>query len=504
MKQIYQLIENLPNFYESNKCQKVLVEFNNEEVLYIIGTVDVAVMEGSIEVWGYRMTPDTPSTTLYSSGLFGLISITSSNKQKAVVLLENSKLSCKWRTFMNTYVPSFSVFEPKGTRLTPPKPIVDLEEQLGCQFDLSKLPISNRRLIIDEQWKGFGDELLSRPVDQPMKILFAGYQNAGKSTMMCYFINKCLQKWNRILVIDFDIGQSEFFVPKCISAFIIDSPLLGPNFTHLIQPYKSYFFGNTDVKSNVKLYLDIVKVLTNDITNDTNLNKLPCFINTMGFVKDEGLRILHNLIYVTSPTDIVQLKFNEIQDLNLHSDVVNDNIGASLSYNLWYFTSLVKNKLAKAPFLKDCDKLNKQYLVTASYFSKCLQNTDVYFSDVTPYRVNICSIVINITDIDELTQEELLDIISANVIALCVSNSEKPCECVGFGFVRNVNKVTGDLYINTPVIPYILKQVNQIQLGKLTLPTTFYTKGIQIFRYVSLKKDNVFNEIVKRQHKVML
>lgn len=73
---------------------------------------------------------------------------------------------------------------------------------------------------------------------EPMKILFAGYQNAGKSTMMCYFINKCLQKWNRILVIDFDIGQSEFFVPKCISAFIIDSPLLGPNFTHLIQPYK--------------------------------------------------------------------------------------------------------------------------------------------------------------------------------------------------------------------------------------------------------------------------
>lgn len=58
------------------------------------------------------------------------------------------------------------MFEPKGTRLTPPKPIVDLEEQLGCQFDLSKLPISNRRLIIDEQWKGFGDELLSRPVDR--------------------------------------------------------------------------------------------------------------------------------------------------------------------------------------------------------------------------------------------------------------------------------------------------------------------------------------------------
>jgi len=56
--------------------------------------------------------------------------------------------------------------------------------------------------------------------------------------MMRYFINKCLKKWNRILVLDFDIGQSEFFIPGCISAFVIDKPLLGPNYTHLMQPLK--------------------------------------------------------------------------------------------------------------------------------------------------------------------------------------------------------------------------------------------------------------------------
>jgi len=66
----------------------------------------------------------------------------------------------------------------------------------------------------------------------------AGYKNSGKSTMMHYFINKCLKKWDRILVLDFDIGQSEFFIPACISAFVIDKPLLGPNYTHLMQPLK--------------------------------------------------------------------------------------------------------------------------------------------------------------------------------------------------------------------------------------------------------------------------
>jgi len=68
--------------------------------------------------------------------------------------------------------------------------------------------------------------------------MLAGYKNSGKSTMMRYFINKCLKKWNRILVLDFDIGQSEFSIPGCISAFIIDKPLLGPNYTHLMQPLK--------------------------------------------------------------------------------------------------------------------------------------------------------------------------------------------------------------------------------------------------------------------------
>lgn len=59
----------------------------------------------------------------------------------------------------------FSVFSVNGTRLTPPKPILELEEQLGCWFDLSKKPISNQRLVFAEQWQGFSDEILNRPVD---------------------------------------------------------------------------------------------------------------------------------------------------------------------------------------------------------------------------------------------------------------------------------------------------------------------------------------------------
>jgi len=90
MKEIFQLPDTLPVFYESDSSEKVLIEFNGEDVLYIIGTVDVSVLEGKIETWGYTMTVDTPKTVLYSLGLHGLISITSANGQKAVVILEKS------------------------------------------------------------------------------------------------------------------------------------------------------------------------------------------------------------------------------------------------------------------------------------------------------------------------------------------------------------------------------------------------------------------------------
>ncbi|KAL4096960.1 hypothetical protein QTP88_021824 [Uroleucon formosanum] len=505
MKEIFQLPDTLPVFCESDSSEKVLIEFNGEDVLYIIGTVDVHVLEGTIEPWGYTMTVDSPKTTLYSSGLHGLIPIASADGQKAVVVLEKSTQSSKWKTFMNNYIPNYNMFDASVTRLTPPKRLLELEEQLGCWFDLSKTPMSNQRLVMNEHFQSFCDELFERPIGSStgsIRVLLAGYKNSGKSTMMRYFINKCLKKWNRILVLDFDIGQSEFSIPGCISAFVIDKPLLGPNYTHLIQPLKSYFFGSNDVMTNIPLYNDIVKKIIND-TNTDELQLMPCFINTMGFVEGAGLKILHNLISEIKPSDVLQIKFNDNQELNLHSEIVNDNTKSSLSYNLWYFMSTVKNKFAKAPYSPNVNKHIRQQLVISSYFSKCLESTDIYFNDVVPYRINIRNINVQIKDIDDLTQDESLDIINANVLALCVANSTDLCECVGFGVVRVVNKSTGDIFITTPVTPDLLRHVNQLRLGNINLPYTFYTEGTENPKYVSVKQDNILNEKVARHYKVM-
>jgi len=70
------------------------------------------------------------------------------------------------------------------------------------------------------------------------------------------------------------------------------------------------------------------------------------------FLLGPRLQILHNLISKIKPSDVVQLKFYDNQNLNLHSEIISNNTKSSLSYNLWYFTSTVKNKHAKAPYLQ--------------------------------------------------------------------------------------------------------------------------------------------------------
>jgi len=58
----------------------------------------------------------------------------------------------------------YNMFDASVTRLTPPKRLLELEEQLGCWFDLSKTPMSNQRLVVNEQFRSFCDELFERPI----------------------------------------------------------------------------------------------------------------------------------------------------------------------------------------------------------------------------------------------------------------------------------------------------------------------------------------------------
>lgn len=60
------------------------------------------------------------------------------------------------------------MFDIKDWRLMPCKRIAELEKDLGCGFDLSITPMSNQRLVFNQQWKGFSDDLLGRPINRKL------------------------------------------------------------------------------------------------------------------------------------------------------------------------------------------------------------------------------------------------------------------------------------------------------------------------------------------------
>ncbi|XP_075223814.1 polynucleotide 5'-hydroxyl-kinase nol9-like isoform X2 [Lycorma delicatula] len=92
------------------------------------------------------------------------------------------------------------------------------------------------------------------PFEEGSRTILCGGSGVGKSTLLRYLVNRSLSSWDKVLVIDFDPGQSEFTVPGCVSAFLINTPLLGPNFTHISNPLRSFFYGSVDVIHNLKFY----------------------------------------------------------------------------------------------------------------------------------------------------------------------------------------------------------------------------------------------------------
>lgn len=68
------------------------------------------------------------------------------------------------------------------------------------------------------------------------RLVLCGGTGVGKSTLLRYLVNKVLNVHEKVLVLDFDPGQSEFTVMGCVSAVVVDKPVFGPNFCHLQNP----------------------------------------------------------------------------------------------------------------------------------------------------------------------------------------------------------------------------------------------------------------------------
>src|SRR6202012_2948656 len=143
---------------------------------------------------------------------------------------------------------------------------------------------TNTMLDMNAQWPEIVNSLRNR------QMIYAD-NNACKSTLLRYLINKKLKTSPKVLLIDLDIGKSEMFLPQTISATVITKPLLGPGFLNKESPQKSYYFEDVTFSDNrlITKYFNCVLRLIHFCINNPELVQLPWIVSTMGYNRGEDV-----------------------------------------------------------------------------------------------------------------------------------------------------------------------------------------------------------------------
>ncbi|KAF6216582.1 hypothetical protein GE061_000925 [Apolygus lucorum] len=195
----------------------------------------------------------------------------------------------------------------------------EAERILDCVLDVEggsrivgKLKISDE---FDEVFSRIYSSFISEwDKGSTCKTVVCGGKGVGKSSYLKYIVNRFLNHTSSVLYIDLDIGQTEFTICGCISAIIVDTPLIGPNYSHLKQPIRSYFVGDANPMQCLGAYIDAVAELFKFCANDEQCCSLPWFVNTMGMTKGLGLDIISMVISHLKPDHLIQFTSTQRQD----------------------------------------------------------------------------------------------------------------------------------------------------------------------------------------------
>lgn len=361
-------------------------------------------------------------------------------------------------------------------------------------------------LVMSRSYKETISSLLSAwagEFDRCPIILVCGGKSSGKSTFNRHLINSLLNHTASVEYLECDLGQTEFTPPGCLSLCTVTEPLLGPPFTHLRDPEHMVYYGQADCQSDIDRYLESLKSLWRNVSGES-----PVIINTMGWIRGHGFQILVDLVRLFSVTHVVQLSYGTAPQCQLLTSefirsahgwqthppttpaLTEDSHSPSRSHVFLSVQSEFEGagvsgemRFQRSNELRD--------LALLSYISK-LQSSDPGpirpLHCFIPYQVPHSSVAIGVTHC-EVAPNNILYAANASVVGLCclsekvvgrggpVILSQTPiCQCVGLGVLRGVDMGRGLYFLVTPVSPSVLKHVNCLLLGEISLPKILLTQ----------------------------
>uniref|UniRef100_A0A0D9VDT1 Protein CLP1 homolog n=1 Tax=Leersia perrieri TaxID=77586 RepID=A0A0D9VDT1_9ORYZ len=136
---------------------------------------------------------------------------------------------------------------------------------------------------------------------QGPRVIVVGPSDSGKSTLCKMLLSWAAKQGWKPTYVDLDIGQGSITIPGCISATPIEKPIDIVDGIPLEMPL-AYFYGHPTPSVSPDVYRALMKELAQTLDKQFSGNSesraAGMIINTMGWVENLGLELLHNSIEI--------------------------------------------------------------------------------------------------------------------------------------------------------------------------------------------------------------
>ena len=508
-------------FYDCTSDQGVILKLTN--TIHFHGILIIRAIANNIQVNGYTLKPDEIITATSMSRADYFLNLTpiagenySKEKLQSMVkdLLSDDNAAKLFKTFnpeleaivhLQQGLPDTTVEMLKNystNALLPSKkmiltnsPCQSSELILSAKFFVA---CENKKISsfeLNEQWNNL-------EVKSNTKLVVIGGKNVGKSGLCQFLINKNMESFKKILLVDLDIGQPICGASQTISASVITKPIIGPGYLSKIQPDKSFIYGDKSVMISPFKYVRCVRKLMEFCAGNQDYQNIPWVINTMGYQKGFGLQLICLLIRILQPTDVVQVQHG-IRSYNF-SKILTEEIVNGLGFSFFdvddiadvpqeaFFTthvldSIVNNREDDLATKWISNSSDKRKLSMLAQLSKLLKGNQTSLNDVTPFVALASKIKLVVFD-EEFSQQESavnMDVLNGNLVYLCHADgtesldSNSILECYGVGIVRGIDKTNDQIFILLPETDDVVSlqaKINVLAIGNIPLPSEVLLK----------------------------
>ncbi|CAH1782633.1 unnamed protein product [Owenia fusiformis] len=516
--------------------KRVILSLHHPHQLSFTGKVRLGVLHGAVSVLGYHIYPNGITHPVYSPECNNYITIVTEsttaqhihrediqslgelcnhydiatsiyNKLKkhendpeiSLLLLEN--LDCDVCRYLSSVPGNTELLmkQPKGYKerpdLLPQESDVILKE-IGVYLQDSSAPVVGLDNVTTDVCDTFVKRISANSGSMPI-VAVCGGKSVGKSTLSRILINKALNCIERVAYLDCDLGQTEFTAPGMVSLSIVDTPVLGPPFTHQRETAIQIYVGAVSPADCVLHYLRCLRRCYQKYQDVAP--SIPLIVNTMGWNQGMGIVLLAETFDIIRPTTVIQID-HMTQNKNYPpitgefifsaSRFLETDVSSSTSrhqdHELFITSSLVIGSNQRrtgfgAPDLRGFSLMSSFAAPILSSFSRSL-------TGVSPYEVPWSSVAVHVCN-NQVPRSQILYSLNASVVGLCKLNTslfvkfgddlpmfleETPVtECLGLAIIRGIDPNRKIFYVVTSLPTTELSKINVFLKGAVDIPQSY-------------------------------